>query len=86
MRVSEKTTENPELLDRQARPGFEPATSRLSILSVIAMRLVDFTPAKKYPITESSVHETLKYKVVFTQIKYFFKPSSLFLWNMTYFF
>ena len=28
-RVSEKTTENFERLDRQARPGIEPGTSRL---------------------------------------------------------
>ena len=33
-RVSEKTTENSERLGRQARPGFEPGTSRLPVLSV----------------------------------------------------
>ena len=33
------------------------------------------TPGKKYPITEISVNDTLKYQVIFTQIKYFFKPS-----------
>ena len=40
MRVSEKTTENSERLGRQARPGFEPGTSRLPVLSVTAEPLV----------------------------------------------
>ena len=31
MRVSEKTTDNSERLDRQARPWFEPGTSRLPV-------------------------------------------------------
>ena len=39
-RVLDKTTENSERLDRQARPGFEPGTSRLPVLSVIAVPLV----------------------------------------------
>ena len=33
MQVSEKTTENSEWLSRQARPGFEPRTSHLPVLS-----------------------------------------------------
>ena len=33
-RVSENTTENSEQLGRQARPGFEPGTSRLPVLGV----------------------------------------------------
>ena len=33
MRVSEKTTGNSERLDRQARPGIEPGTSRLPVYS-----------------------------------------------------
>ena len=36
-RVSEKTTDNSERLGRQARPGFEPGTSRLPVLSVTAV-------------------------------------------------
>ena len=32
--------ENPERLGRQARPGFEPGTSRLPVLSVTAVPLV----------------------------------------------
>ena len=35
-----KTTENSERLDRQARPGFEPGTSRLPVLSVTTPQLV----------------------------------------------
>ena len=38
--VSEKTTENSERLGRQVRPGFEPGTSRLPVLSVTAEPLV----------------------------------------------
>ena len=38
--VSEKTTENSERLGRQARPGFEPGTSRLPVLSVTTPPLV----------------------------------------------
>ena len=38
--VSEKTTENSERLGRQAWPGFEPSTSRLSVLSVTTSPLV----------------------------------------------
>ena len=34
MQVSEKTTKNSERLGRQVRLGFEPGTSRLSVLSV----------------------------------------------------
>ena len=40
MRVLEKITENSKQLDRQARPGFEPGTSRLPVLSVTAVPLV----------------------------------------------
>ena len=40
MSVSEKTTENSEWGDQQARPGFEPGTSRLPVFSVTAMPLV----------------------------------------------
>ena len=40
MRDSEKTTENFERLGRQARPGFEPDTSRLPVLSVTTPPLV----------------------------------------------
>ena len=40
MRVSEKNTENSERLSRQARPGFEPGTSRLPVLSVTTLPLV----------------------------------------------
>ena len=39
-RVSERTMENSERLGRQARPGFEPGTSRLSLLSVTTPPLV----------------------------------------------
>ena len=35
-----KTTENSEQLGRQARPGFEPGTSRLPVLSVTTPPLV----------------------------------------------
>ena len=40
MRVSDKTAESSERLDRQARPDFEPGTSRLPVLSVTTMPLV----------------------------------------------
>ena len=40
-RVSENTTENSEQLGRQARPGFEPGTSRLPVLSVTTLPLVE---------------------------------------------
>ena len=36
-----KTTENSERLGRQARPGFEPGTSRLPVLSVTTLPLVE---------------------------------------------
>ena len=39
-RVSENTTENSERPGRQARPGFEPGTSCLPVLSVTAVPLV----------------------------------------------
>ena len=38
--VSEKTTDNSDRLGRQARPGFEPGTSRLPVLSVTTVPLV----------------------------------------------
>ena len=37
---SEKTTENSERIDRQARPGFEPGTCCLPVLSVTIPPLV----------------------------------------------
>ena len=40
MRVSEKTTENSERLGQQTRPGFEPGTSRLPVLSITTPPLV----------------------------------------------
>ena len=39
-RVPKKTTENSEWLGQQARPGFEPGTPRLPILSVTTPQLV----------------------------------------------
>ena len=39
-RVSEKTMENSERLGRQARPGFEPGTSRLPVSSVTTLPLI----------------------------------------------
>ena len=45
-RVSEKTTENSERLGRQARPGLEPGTSRLPVLSITAPPLVRATNSK----------------------------------------
>ena len=39
-RVSEKTTEYSERLGRQARPKFEPATSRLPVWSATTSPLV----------------------------------------------
>ena len=39
-RVSEKTTKNSERIGRQARPGFEPVTSRLTVLSATTPQLV----------------------------------------------
>ena len=39
-RVLEKTTENTERLGRQARPGFEPSTSHLPVLSATTPLLV----------------------------------------------
>ena len=39
-RVSEKTTENSKGLGRQGRPGFEPGTSRLPVLSATSPPLL----------------------------------------------
>ena len=48
MRVSEKTSENSEQLGRQARPGFEPGTSRLPVLSITTPPLVGLPERKKF--------------------------------------
>ena len=50
-RVSEKTTENSEKLGQQARPGFEPGTSRLPVLSVTAMPLAGRPSKDKSNVT-----------------------------------
>ena len=48
-RVLEKTTENYERLDRQARPGFEPGTPRLLVLSATTLPLVGRRKPRKTP-------------------------------------
>ena len=62
-RVSEKTTENSERLDRQAWPGIEPGTSRLpvqnrSVIGVAKDRQFDI---RALPGVRKGKHEYVKW-------------------------
>ena len=59
--ILEKITENSEWLGRQARPGFEPGTSRLPVLSVTAVPLVG--PSLQGKLFEKTLHFYYSYLV-----------------------